>query len=131
MAEKALRPAPPPLPATKEDLTSLLRYKQRRTIIDDTMDYNAKLWDNPDYRQYLNAVFDEQAITGKIDYDLLRAADMIQNLARQEGYDSLVNQKPAAIVKALRRVLGRYEGLSFADRREQAEGMQGEEGQPE
>jgi hypothetical protein len=122
MSEKMLRPAPPELPATKSDLSALLRYKQRKTIIDYVMEINETLWEDPEYQKYLEAIFDEQAVTGSVDTDHFVAAQMIKAKAREMGMVQLQNEKEWAIVKALRRVLGRYEKMSLQERREIAMG---------
>jgi len=113
----------PPLPATRADLDTHLTYKRGRTLIDKVQEYNALLWEEPEYQKYLAAGFDEQSVTGRTDFDDYEAAKLIQAKAHERGDESVANEKTSAVVKALRRVLGgRYEGVSRRDRREAAEG---------
>jgi hypothetical protein len=124
MPEQALRPTSPALPATKSELDNLLSFSKRRTIIDHVQDVNRLLWEDPEYQKYLKATFDEEAITGKVRFDWFVAAQMIKAKAREMGMVQLQDAKEGAIVKAIGRVLNRYEGLSLAERREQAEASQ-------
>jgi hypothetical protein len=114
-----IRQVPPALPNTVEGLEALRTAKKRLTLIDYVLRLHFKLWPQEDYRNFGDAVFDEQAITGRMDFDDLRCADMILALAKEEGEMAVMNEKPAAVVHALKYVRNRY-NIGRKQRRRQA-----------
>jgi len=89
--------------------------KQHRTndLVDDI--HCVLVIENDDYRRYLQAVWNKQAVEGSLATDDIMAATMIRNKAKEMGSE-LANEELAAIVKALRVVLRRY-GSSRKERR--------------
>lgn len=98
-----------PLPTTREDLMAQRRTMNGRTLNDYVEDVHIKLWDSEDYRNYLDAVWDEDAIEGSLATDNTMAAQLIRNQARKDAVTQIASRKLATIVKALNVVLRRYQ----------------------
>jgi hypothetical protein len=101
---RALR-EPPPLPANIDEYTRYI--KSERTINDLVEDIHRTLVEQDEYRKFLWAVWDEQAVEGSLSADNIMAATMIRNRAREINSE-IANEKLATIVKALGVVLRRY-----------------------
>lgn len=71
---------------------------------------------NENYRKFLDAVYDEQAVEGSLVADNLEAARIIREAALKERKVAVSNQKLATLSKALNLVLKRY-NQSRKDRR--------------
>jgi hypothetical protein len=74
------------------------------------------LLDNDEYRAFLAALDNKQAVEGSLFDDDVMAAKMIREQAAKLGYVEVAQAKLTAIVKALRVVLRRY-GMSRKERR--------------
>jgi hypothetical protein len=92
------------------------RHKDVRSLIDDTDKVNQALWEDPQYRQYFNAGYNDQAVEGSLAADDHRAASMVKTKAQEMGIESVATAKDHHLVIALHRVLGRY-GLTRKERR--------------
>jgi hypothetical protein len=118
---QSVRPLPPALPASIDDWTRFL--KQERTINDMVEDIHRTLVnESQKYRDYLRAVWDEQAVEGSLSADNYEAATMIRDKAKTIGSE-VANEKKATIVKALNVVLRRY----HASRKQRRHMVAGEE----
>jgi hypothetical protein len=113
----ALKPLPPQLPETAGEFLAHRKLKGRRTLNDQVEDVHLALYDSDKaYRDYLYAVYDEQAVEGSLAADNFKAAELIRERAKKMNYEELAGQKLATITKALGVVLRRY-GFSRKERR--------------
>lgn len=112
-SKSALRPMPPELPAHIEDWQR--KIKQERTLNDMIEDVHRVLVEDPQYRSYLRASWDSQAVEGSLSCDNTMAAIMIRNKAKDMGSD-VASEKLATINQSLGVVLRRY-GASRKERR--------------
>jgi hypothetical protein len=114
--------APPPLPATKDELLAQRVGQMRRTLNDMVEDIHVALYDNEKYSAYLYAVYDEQAVEGSLAADNVMAATMVREHAKKSNNENpLAKEKLATISKALGVVLRRYE-ISRKERRNMIHG---------
>jgi hypothetical protein len=123
MSDKAIKAAPPALPAVLDDWVS--RLKGKRTINDLVQDMHQTLLNSSEsdsYIAFLTAVYDEQAVEGSLAADNIEAARMIRDRARTVDGNSLQHEKLATIAKSLGIVLRRYH-LSRKERRQQVNGQ--------
>lgn len=117
----AAKPRPPELPAVIEDWHRFL--KTERTINDEVEDIHRMLVKEPQYRAYLWATWDEQAVEGSLSADNTMAAQMIRDKAKALADDHpLTKEKLATISKSLGVVLRRY----HASRKERRQTVSGE-----
>ena len=113
---------PPPLPATRNALIEQRSVPLRITLNDLVEEIHLKLWDTQEYQDYIDAVYDEQAVEGSLAADNIKAAEMIRDYAREQKSDNkLATQKLATISKALGVVLRRYD-ISRKERRDMIHG---------
>jgi hypothetical protein len=102
-----LRPRPAPLPAKIDEWTRYL--KKQRTLNDYVEDIHRVLWDSSEeYRDYLEAVYDEDAVEGSTAVDDTFAAMLIREKARTMEGSPVADKKVNTIKKALNVVLNRY-----------------------
>ena len=112
MNTKALRPLPAKVPEKIEDWQRKVKFE--RTLNDMVEQIHRRLVDESDeYRAYLYACWDEQAVEGSCAADNIKAAEMIRNNANTE---EVLKQKLATLAKVLGVVLRRY-GASRKERR--------------
>jgi hypothetical protein len=112
MMNKALKPLPARLPEKIEDWQRKVKFE--RTLNDMVEQIHRRLVDESDeYRAYLYACWDEQAVEGSLSADNIKAAEMIRNNANN---DEVAKQKLATLAKVLGVVLRRY-GASRKERR--------------
>lgn len=114
----ALKVLPPALPAKIEEWHRSL--KQERTLNDLVEDSHRILVEDDDYRAFLRAVYDEQAVEGSLSADNHMAAQRIRDKAKEIGSE-LSKEKLATISKALNVVMRRYRA-SRKERRNMIEG---------
>lgn len=122
----ALRPSPPPLPATQQELLSGKLLKVGRNLNDEVDDVHVTLWAKPEYRALHDAVYDEEAIEGSLMADNLEAAGMMRAFvtgtdAHAVRYPRIAKAKKATIAKALGYVTKRY-GQNRNQRRKMVHG---------
>ena len=96
-----------PLPETVLDLIKQRAGRFERTLNDIVEELYLKSWENPQFKKFLDAVTDGEAVEGSIGCDDHEAARMLRDLARKEH--SPVQDKPLASFKlALKVVMRRY-----------------------
>src|SRR5262245_16368762 len=122
MGQLIQKPAPHPLPITPEELEAHRKVFHQPTLNDVVHEYHIKLWSNPKYRGFLDAVYDEDAVEGSLALDNGEAARMIRDIAITEEDKRLASKKLATIVKALNVVLRRY-GISRKERAAEVAGQ--------
>jgi hypothetical protein len=107
----------PFLPVPTERSNWIRKTDFKRTINDMVEDLHLELVETSDeYRGFLDAVWDEQAIEGSLAADNTMAAQLIRAEAVRRNVPQIATAKLATIVKALNIVLRRY-GVSRNDRR--------------
>ena len=106
--EISVKPLPPQLPASVVDLMAKRRNRDFRTLNDEVEAIYLYLYDNPEFKAFLYAVYDEQAVEGSLAADNIECARMIRQTAKTRGNVEVSRQKLATIVKALNVVLRRY-----------------------
>lgn len=118
---RTLKPRPAELPAVIDDWQRYL--KTQRTINDLVEEVHRELVKDDQYRSYLYACWDEQAIEGSLGADNIMAAKMIRDKAGNEKGDDhpLTQEKLATISKSLGIVLRRYHA-SRKERRDMIDG---------
>jgi hypothetical protein len=116
---RPLRPSAPPLPPAVTDLDAL--WKNRvplKSLNDIVQEIHRRLWSDPEYRRYLEAIWPEEAVEGSFIMDDSEAARMIRKYDRENGHQIPEHSdKLSAIVKSLHVVLRRYKDLSRQARR--------------
>jgi hypothetical protein len=117
------RPRPVPLPSSQKELLANRKLKHEMTLNDHVDAIHVVLWEDEEYRNLLEAVYDEDATEGSLSYDNFKAADRIREYARENTRDPYLKDRVlASIVKSLNVVLRRY-GYS---RKERARTVAGE-----
>jgi hypothetical protein len=97
----------PPLPEKIKDWERFI--ETERTLNDLVEDIHRILVnENPEYRAYLRAVYDQHAITGSLSFDNCKACEILQAKAVEIGSTEVANEKLAIINLALGVVLRRY-----------------------
>ncbi len=123
IASRALKHnEPPQLPATLEKWERFIQTE--RTINDLVEDAHRALIKGEhsvDYRRFLWAVYDEQAVEGSLAADNIESARMIREWAAEADSHELAREKLATIAKALGVVLRRYHA-SRKERRQMVDG---------
>ena len=104
----AVKKSVPNLPSTVEGLLAQRSTLRVLTLNDHVDGIHVALWTREDYRNALEAVYDEDAIEGSLAADNFVAATMIRDYARLNGVPQVANKKLATIVKALNVVLRRF-----------------------
>jgi hypothetical protein len=123
--DTALKPRPPTLPVTSAEHLAHRKLKAKRTINDQIEDIHLTLIENEQYREFLEAVWDEQAVEGSVLDDRHCAAKMIRDRAMKAN-PFIAKQKLATIRKSLGVVLARY-GFSRNERRNAIGGDAGQD----
>jgi hypothetical protein len=123
MAEEAtqLRPAAPPLPATRADLLAGYKLKRKRSINDLVEEVIVRLWDaDEDFMKYVEAIYDEEAVEGSLEDDDTMAAQIIRNVAKKENLTEIASKNLHTIKLAMRVGLRRF-GVARPEREQQAQ----------
>lgn len=116
-----LRPRPEPLPAKIDEWTRFL--KSQRTLNDYVEDIHRMLWDgSQEYRDYLEAVYDEDAVEGSTSVDDVFASMLVREKAKTIEGNPVANKNISTIKRSLAVVLRRY----HADRRRRKNTVGGE-----
>lgn len=111
-----LRPTPPPLPATTQEMLQHRKVQSKRTINDHVEDVYLRLCEDETYASLIFAIYDEQAVEKSLDIDDFLAAQTIRAYAKKNGIAELADESLAAIHKAHQTVLRRYQ-MSRKERR--------------
>jgi len=122
MAEATqLRPAAPPLPATRADLLAGYKLKRKRSINDLVEEIIVKLWDHDEeFMKYVDAIYDEEAVEGSLEDDDTMAAQIIRNYAKKENHTEVAGKNLHTIKLAMRVGLRRF-GIARPEREQQAQ----------
>ena len=120
-ADKDIRPRPEHLPATISELTRV--NKAVPTLNDYVEEIHLRLYDkSSEYRDLLEAVYDEDTVEGSMAADNYFAAKMIRDRAiNADPNHYLAHKKAATISKALNVVAKRW-GISRKTRRQTVAG---------
>jgi hypothetical protein len=111
-----------PLPRTRDEFERMRMVEPRLTLNDHVNAIHSELWERDEtYMEYLDAVYDSEAVEGSLAADNIKAAEVIREYARKNGVKAVANKKLATIVKALNVVLRRY----HASRKERATTLEG------
>jgi hypothetical protein len=112
---------PAPLPAKIDDWER--KNKSSLTLNDHVESVHRTLWDSDEeYRRYLEAVWDSDAVEGSLAIDNVKAAEMIREKALKLDGNPVGTKKLDTIVRSLNVVLRRYEN-SRKERRETVQGV--------
>ena len=117
-----VRPRPASLPVSVADLEAMRKVFHQPTLNDRVDTIHMQLWANDEYRKYLDAVYDEDAVEGSLATDNTFAALMIRQHAKVIGDTYVQNKKVHTIVKALNVVLRRLR-ISRAERAREVAGQ--------
>src|SRR6516165_3890084 len=85
------RPAKP-LPETVIDLINSRKGRFERTLNDMVEEMYLKLWEDQQFKEYLDAVTDGEAVEGSLSCDDHEAARMLRDYARKQN--SPIRDKP-------------------------------------
>lgn len=119
--QQALKPRPDPLPTKIDEWER--KIKSTRMLNDYVEDVHRMLWDDSkEYRDFLEAVWDSDAIEGSLAIDNVMAAEMIREKAKELDGSPVGNKKLDTIVKSLGVILRRYEN-SRKERRNTVQGV--------
>ena len=105
------------LPPTVSALIEGRKSRKTATLNDMVDTIHLNLWEDPEYREFLDAVHREDAVEGDLFCDDIRASEMIREKASAEGNRYVAKKNLATIRKSLLVVLRRY-GISRRERRE-------------
>lgn len=109
-------PSAPPIPQSRTEL--LAGKKTVLPNLNTEVDIiHLILYDDPEYRKFFIAIYNQQAIEGHIKLDDGEAAGMIRDHAKEIGNDFVAQQTKNSIIKALHVVAKRY-GIDRKSRRE-------------
>jgi hypothetical protein len=97
----------PPLPVTTSEWMDRRKTKAVRTLNDMVEEIHLRLVNNDDYRKYLDAVWDEDAVEGSLSADNYELANLIRAEAIKRE-SPIMDKKKATIAKALGVVLRRF-----------------------
>jgi hypothetical protein len=97
-----------PLPQNRASLIAQRKTPLERTLNDRVEQYHLNLWDDKQYRRFLDATSDEDTAEGSLAADNLEAANMIRMAALNANDDYVGTKKKATLVKSLNVVLRRY-----------------------
>ncbi len=111
-----------PLPRTRVEFEKRRSVQPRLTLNDHINAIHSELWEQDEnYMEYLDAVYDSEAVEGSLAADNIKAAEVIREYAKDNGVKAISNKKLATIVKSLNVVLRRY----HASRKERATTLEG------
>jgi len=117
----ALRPAAPPLPATRTELLAGYKLKRRRNINDLVEEIIVRLWDSDEnFMKYVAAIYDSDAVEGSLVEDDTMAALIIRDIAKKEKQMEVADKNLHTIKLAMKVGLRRF-GVSRPERDEEAQ----------
>jgi hypothetical protein len=96
------------LPSTVAAFMEQRKNPTQKNLNDHVESIHLVLYEDDEYRLFLDAVHNEQAVEGSLIADDFEAARMIRAKARDMGNGYIAALKLATIVKALQVVLRRY-----------------------
>lgn len=104
------------LPSSVKALLDNRKRPMKTTLNDQVETIHVVLWENEKYRNFLDAVYSEQAVEGDLHIDDSEAARMIRDYAMDNGMLYVAEQKLGTLVKAMNVVMRRYR-ISRKERR--------------
>lgn len=107
---------PPSLPATTEALLACRKIKSAKTVHDHVEMIHERLWRDEDYRSVLEALDDDESAEGMVEWNDIKAAEMIREFAKKDHNPVVAELSLAKIVSSLHTVLRRY-GLGREQRK--------------
>jgi hypothetical protein len=106
---------------TVADLVAQRKTMAGRTLNDDVDDIHLRLWEDPNYRRYFDALWASDTIEGSFIADDIGAAVMIREYAKNNQFPFAARAKLHSIVRSLHVVCRRY-AMSRRDRQRQVHG---------
>lgn len=95
------------LPGDRQALIDQRKTRPNLTLNDHVEAIHLRLYDDLDYRKFVDAVWDDDAEEGSLSADNLEAAHMIRECARLNDIPEVSRKKKATISKALNVVFRR------------------------
>lgn len=99
---------PPALPETRKDLLAQYKLKRKRSINDLVEDLVVKLWENDDFQELVEAIYDSDTVHGSMADDDVMAALMIKEYASKNGHTEVAMKNLHTIKLAMRVALRRF-----------------------
>lgn len=109
------------LPATVQDLVAQRRSLRSRTLHDDVEAIFLKLWDDPTFRRWFDAIHPSQTVEGSFQVDDVLAAEQVREYAIANHFPVAASAKLAALIFSIHTVQRRYH-ISRAERRNRVGG---------
>lgn len=110
------------LPVTVAELATLRKSPRTGNLNDETDLINTKLWENPEYRKWFEALWASDTIEGSFHDDDHEAARMIREYAKEHQFPIAANAKIASIMRSLGVVHRRFTGMSRKERQQSVRG---------
>ena len=118
--QSLIHPRGEPLPATTDEWNLRLVAKTKLKLVDEVHQFHLELVNDPEYRKFINPLWNEDAVEGSNKADDLEAAHLIRELAKDQRPNSLTAKATKhAIAGKLGFAQGRH-NLSRRQRRQQA-----------
>jgi len=109
--------------STIAELATLRKSVRTRNLNDEVDDIDMRLWENPDYRKWFEALWPTDTIEGSFHDDEHEAARMVREYARgNTGYPIAASAKIASITRSLGVVHRRFAGMSRKERQQSVNG---------
>lgn len=99
---------PNALPVTVQDLEAKRKVFHQPTLNDRVDAVFVRLWENEEFRGFLDGVYDEDCKEGSRSADDYTAARMIREYAVENKEAYVASKKIATLMKALKVVMNRY-----------------------
>ena len=110
------------LPTTIAELATLRKSVRTRNLNDEVDDINTRLWENPDYRKWFEALWPTDTIEGSFHDDEHEAARMVREYAQVNQFPIAASAKIASITRSLGVVHRRFAGMSRKERQQSVNG---------
>ena len=110
------------LPTTIAELATLRKSTRTGNLNDEVDDINTRLWENPEYRKWFEALWASDTIEGSFHDDDHEAARMVREYAKEHQFPIAANAKIASIMRSLGVVHRRFTGMSRKERQHSVRG---------
>jgi hypothetical protein len=110
------------LPTTIAELASLRKSARTRSLNDEVDDINTRLWEDPGYRRWFEALWPSDTIEGTFHDDEHEAARMVREYAQGNQFPIAATAKIASITRSLGVVHRRFTGMSRRERQQSVGG---------
>lgn len=87
------------LPTTTQEFDAMRKFKERRTLTDYIHDIMRVLIADENYRKFLEAPADEEAVEGSTDIDDVEAVRMVRVYAREHGIHQVADRTLKALLR--------------------------------